>query len=152
MSWATPAEAQSITGDATLTQAQLDVATHLLEIFAGAVEDSRTNLTNRDLRLLKKAESYQAAWMVAQVDLLGRSDATLVSQDGLQYSKGDADMHVLSPLAKASIMRLSWMRTRTLDPLTPAQALVLRNKVTAETYGLDDREDLDDLGGNWEPL
>jgi hypothetical protein len=130
----------------------LNVAYHVIEIFVGAIINSRANLTNRDLRGLKKAESYQAAWMAAQIDLTGRSDATLVAQDGLQYSKGDPDMHILGPLAKAAIMRLSWMRTRTIDPLTPAQALVLRNKVTAETYGLDDREDLDDLGGDWEPL
>ena len=99
MSWATPAEAQSITG-VVLSQAELDVATNLLDIFVGVVDAARPNLSNRDLRLLMKAESYQAAWMKAQVDLLGRSDATLVSQDGLQYSKGDQDMHILGPLRK----------------------------------------------------
>lgn len=149
--WATPAEATSIAGQ-TLTQAQLNVAYHVIEMFTGAVVNSRANLTNRDLRGLKKAEAYQAAWMAAQIDLTGRSDATLVSQDGLQYSKGDVDMHILGPLAKAAIMRLSWMRTRTIDPLTPAQALALRDKVTAETYGLDDREDNDDFGGEWVPI
>ena len=149
MSWATPAEAQSITG-VVLSQAELDVATNLLDIFVGVVDAARPNLSNRDLRLLMKAESYQAAWMKAQVDLLGRSDATLVSQDGLQYSKGDQDMHILGPLAKASIMRLSWMRTRTIDPLTPQQALALRNKVYAETYGKND--ELDDDSTEWVPM
>lgn len=149
--WATEAEALSITGEA-LTDAQLTVANSVLEIFVGVVDAARTKLTNRDLRLLKKAESYQAAWMSAQVDLLGRSDATLVSQDGLQYSKGDPDMHILAPLAMASIRRLSWMRTRTIDPLTPSQALALRNKVTAETYGLQDNEEEDDFGSGWTPL
>lgn len=149
--WATEAEALSITGEA-LTDAQLTVANSVIEIFVGVVDSARTKLTNRDLRLLKKAEAYQAAWMGAQVDLLGRSDATLVSQDGLQYSKGSDDMHILGPLAKASLSRLSWMRTRTIDPLTPAQALALRDKVTAETYGLDDREDNDDFGGEWVPI
>ena len=149
--WATEAEALSITGEA-LTDAQLTVANSVIEIFVGVVDTARTKIANRDLRLLKKAESYQAAWMNAQVDLLGRSDATLVSQDGLQYSKGSDDMHILGPLAKASLSRLSWMRTRTNDPLTPAQALVLRYKVTAETYGDYDREDNDDLDGYWRPL
>lgn len=152
MSWATPAEALSITGEA-LTQAELDVATNLGEIYWGVVEAARDSLTNRDLRLLKKAESYQAAWMKAQVDLLGRSDADLVSQDGLQYSKGDPDMHVLAPLAKASIMRLSWMRSRTIDPLTPTQALELRNKLTPETMGLYDEDMEGDWTGEpWRPL
>lgn len=149
--WATPDEASAITGQ-TITQAQLDVAYHVVEMYAGAVIDSRANLTNRDLRLLKKAEAYQAAWMAAQIDLTGRSDATLVSQDGLQYSKGDQDMHILGPLAKKALTKLSWMRTRTIDPLTPEQALALRDKVTAETYGRSDQEDLDDLAGDWRPI
>lgn len=150
MSWATPAEALSITGE-TLTQPQLDVASNLIAVFVGVVDSARDNLSARNLRLLKSAESYQAAWMAAQIDLMGRSDATLVSQDGLQYSKGDQDMHILGPLAKASLIRLSWMRTRSLDALTPAQALALRNKVTAETYGLSDEQD-DDNTGEWVPM
>lgn len=141
--WATEAEALSITGEA-LTDAQLAVANSVIEIFAGVVDTARTKISNRDLRLLKKAESYQAAWMAAQIDLLGRSDATLVSQDGLQYSKGSEDMHILGPLAKASLSRLSWMRTRTMDPLTPTQALALRNKVSPETYGSVGSDDLED--------
>jgi hypothetical protein len=149
--WATPAEATSITGQ-TITQAQLDVAYHVIEIYAGAVINSRANLTNRDLRLLKKAEAYQAAWMAAQIDLTGRSDADLVSQDGLQYSKGDQDMHILGPLAKRAIGKLSWCRTRTINPLTPTQALALRNKATAETIGLMDNEEEDDFGSGWMPL
>lgn len=151
--WATPAEAQSVTGDATITQANLDVANSLIELFVGVVDAARANLPGRDLRLLKKAEAYQAAWMKAQVDLLGRSDATLVSQDGLQYSKGDQDMHVLAPLAKVAITRLSWMRSRTIDPLTPAQALALRKKVVAETLGINGSSDLeDDPFHPWSPM
>lgn len=151
--WSTPAEATSITGQ-TITQAQLNVAYYVVEMFTGAVVNSRSNLANRDLRTLKKAEAYQAAWMAAQIDLTGRSDATLVSQDGLQYSKGDPDMHILGPLAKAAIMRLSWMRTRTIDPLTPTQALALRNKAYAETKGIlgYDDEDQDWSGSPWRPL
>lgn len=150
--WSTPAEASSITGQ-TLTQAQLDIAYHVVELYAGAIVDSRANLSNRDLRLLKKGEAYQAAWMAGQIGLMDRSDADLVSQDGLQYSKGDPDMHILGPLAKKALMKLSWARTRTWDPLTPEQALALRNKVTAETmgtYGSDDLED--DPFHPWEPM
>jgi hypothetical protein len=157
MSWATPTEALSITGK-TLTQTQLDVAYNLIEIYVGVVQEALASLKPRDVRLLKKAESYQAAWMEAQVDLLGRSDATLLSQDGLQFSKGDPDMHVLGPLAAASLRRLSWMRTRSLDPLTPTQALLLRDKRTAETLGVITGggsegmdADGDDIGG-WIPL
>lgn len=151
--WASPAEASAITGQ-TITQAQLDVAYHVIEMYAGAVVDSRANLANRDHRLLKKAESYQAAWMAAQIDLTGRSDATLVSQDGLQYSKGSEDMHILGPLAKKALVKLSWMRTRTIDPLTPQQALALRDKVVAETIGIYGTEDLEDdfSSAPWRPM
>ena len=152
MSWATEEEARSITGESALTQAQLDVASHLLEIFVGVVDTARPNLSKRDLRLLKMAEAYQAAWMGAQVDLLGRSDTENLSQDGLQYSKGDQDMHVLAPLAKASITRLSWMRTRTIEPLTPTQALLLRRKTTPETIGLMDHDEDETGGSGWTPL
>jgi len=151
MSWGTPAEALSVTGE-EITQVQLDMASSLLEIFVGVVDTASSNLSGRDLRLLKKAEAYQAAWMNAQVDLFGRSDTTLVVQDGLQYSKGDQEMHILAPLAKASIMRLSWMRTRTIEPLTPAQALALRKKVTPETMGLYDDDENDEMAGGWTPL
>lgn len=149
--WSTPAEASAITGQ-TITQAQLDVAYHVVELYAGVIVDARANLTNRDHRLLKKGEAYQAAWMAGQIGLMDRSDADLVSQDGLQYSKGDPDMHILGPLAKKSLMKLSWARTRTWDPLTPQQALALRDKVTAETYGLSDQEDADELAGDWRPI
>lgn len=152
--WSTPAEASAITGQ-NLSQAQLDVAYHVIETFCGVVVGARPNLRPRDLRLLKKAEAYQAAWMAAQIDLTGRSDATTVSQDGLQYSKGDVDMHILGPLAAASLRRCSWMRTRSLEPLTPTQALLLRSKRTPETIGIEigntglilDSEADDQIGG-----
>lgn len=149
--WASPAEASAITGQ-VITQSQLDVAYHVVELYAGVIVDARANLTARDHRLLKKGESYQAAWMAGQIGLMDRSDADLVSQDGLQYSKGDPDMHILGPLAKKALMKLSWARTRTWDPLTPQQALALRDKVTAETYGMSDQEDNDDLASDWRPI
>lgn len=150
--WCTPTEASNITGQ-SLTQSQLNVAYHVIELYAGVIVAARAALTARDHRLLKKAEAYQAAWMAGQIGLMDRSDADLVSQDGLQYSKGDQDMHILGPLAKKALMKLSWARTRTWDPLTPEQALILRNKVTAETYGMSDQEDLDDdLAEDWRPI
>lgn len=135
MSWSTPSEAETITGDA-LTQAQLDRASIVLEINVGVTEDALDKMKPRDVRLLKYAEAYQAAWMAAQVDYTGRSDADLVDQDGLSFSKGDPDMHILAPLAKRCIKQLSWKGTKTMSALTPGQALVLRNRRTAETMSL----------------
>lgn len=153
MSWATPAEATSITGQ-NVTQGQLDTANAVIEIFVGVTDDARDRLKPRDLRLLKKGEAFQAAWMPAQVDYTGRSDIDLVDHDGLRYSKGDPDVYTLAPLAKAAISRLSWRRSRTVQPLTPEQALLLRGVRTPETYGID----ADDLGvgdaglTRWRPM
>lgn len=155
MSWATPAEALGITGE-SVTQAKLDQAYQVVELYTGVTTDALSNLRPRDLRLLKQAEAYQAAWLARQVDYLGRSDFDLVSQDGLQYSKGDRDAHELAPLAKAAISRLSWRRSRTVVPLTPEQALALRGVRTPRTIGIHDTSeggDIDDDGlGQWRPL
>lgn len=135
MSWATAVEASALTG-LNITQSELTIAHGLLEIWVGVVEGDRLdNIKTRDLGLLKKAESYQAAWMQSKPALFERSDVDQVIQDSMQYMKGDQDTHVLAPLAKASIMKLSWRRARTIDPLTPEQALAIRRKFTAETYG-----------------
>lgn len=135
MSWATPAEASALTGH-TITQSELTMAHGILEVYAGPVSDDRMeNLKARDQGLLKKAESYQAAWMQSKPELFGRSDVDNVIQNSLQFSKADLDTHVLGPLAKKCLMKLSWNRARTIDPLTPEQALLLRKKVYPETYG-----------------
>lgn len=154
MSWATPAEATTFTGD-TILQADLDTATAVVEIFVGVTEDALNELKPRDLRLLKLMESFQAAWMKKQVDYTGRADNDLVDQDGLSYSKGDIDMHTLAPLAKRAFKKLSWNRTRTMDALSPNQALALRGKRTAETIGIFGEQsgsvaDEEDYLGGWE--
>lgn len=155
MTWATPAEATALTG-ASIQQNDLDLANGIVELFAGVTEEALDNLKPRDLRLLKMMESYQAAWMISQVDLLGRSDATLMDGDGISYSKGDQDMHILAPLAKRAYKKLSWNRTRTMDPLSPTQAYALRGKRTAETLGIvgdgAGYSDYDDDFGGWERI
>ena len=104
---------------------------------------------NRDARLLKKAVIYQAAWMQSKPALFERSDVDLVIQESLQFTKADQDTHVLAPLAKTAIMQLSWRRSRTIDPLTPDQALAIRGKRTAETHG---KSRSGPSGSSWEPM
>jgi hypothetical protein len=137
--WTTVAEATAIT-NTTLTTGDLEAANAILEIWVGVTPSLSDQLKPRDLRLLKKAEAFQAAWMQSKPALLARSDTDRVIQDTLQYDKGDRDMHVIAPIAKAAIQRLSWRSNRSLDPLTPSQAAVIRGKYTAETKGtwLDD--------------
>lgn len=135
MSWATPVEASSITG-LNITQSELDIAQGILELWVGDIDEKRLpKVKSRDVKLLKKAVSYQAAWMQSKPALFERSDVDNVIQESYQFVKGDQDTHVLAPLAKNAIMKLSWRRARTIDPLTPDQALAIRRKFTAETHG-----------------
>lgn len=142
--WTTPDRASTWTRTA-LDQRALDAAYPIVELFAGVTVDVQDSLKPRDVRLLAYAEAYQAAWMASQADVTGRMDVTQVVQDGVQYSKDDPDAHVLAPLAKRCINRLSWRKSRTLQPLTPDQALFIRGRVppgtltgTEEWY--DDRQ------------
>ena len=152
MTWATPTEASTFTGD-SITQSDLDKANAVIEIYVQVTEDALGALKPKDIRLLKKMESFQAAWMNKQVEYTGRSDVDLVDQDGLGYSKGDKDTHTLAPLAKKAYSQLSWMRTRTLDALTPDQAKVLRGVSTAETMGDAFGDDeFDENWGKWRPI
>lgn len=157
--WCTVQEAADITNE-SFTTGELQAANSILEIWVGVTTDARDAIaakSGRDLRLLKKAEAFQAAWMKSKPALLARSDTEQVIQDSLQYTKGDQDMHILAPLAKAAVMRLSWRNQRTIDPLSPDQALLLRGKFTAET-----RAKYGSLGGflegtwedweDWEPM
>lgn len=150
--WSTVDEASAMTNH-TLTTGDLYAANQILELWVAVNPgDHRDVLKRRDLRLLKSAESYQAAWMQSKPALFARSDTDRVIQDTLQYDKGDKDMHVLAPLAKAAIQRLSWRSTRSLEPLTPQQAAVLRGKLTPETMGRD-FDDLRMIGWtDWEEM
>lgn len=153
MTWATAIEASAITG-MNITQSQLVTAQEILEIWVGDIDEKRiANVKSRDVKLLKKAVAYQAAWMQSKPALFERSDVDHVIQESYQFVKADQETHVLAPLAKASIMKLSWRRARTIDPLTPEQALVIRGKFTAETHGKQVHGPLsgDDVFP-WEPM
>lgn len=137
--WCTVAEAAAITNE-TLTTGDLVAANQLLEIWVGVTPEARDAVAEksaRNIRLLKKAEAYQAVWMKEKPALFERSDVDQVIQDSLQYTKSDQDSHVLAPLAKAAIQRLSFRGARTIMPLSPAQAAVIRGKFYPEVWGQD---------------
>lgn len=150
--WTTAEQATAITNQ-SLTTGDLEAANAILEIWVGVTPDLKDRLRPRDVRLLEKAEAFQAAWMKHKPALLERSDTDRVIQDTLQYDKGDRDMHVMAPLAKAAVQRLSWRAARSLDPLSPSQAAAIRGKFVAETMGTS-LTDSDRLNGwsEWEPL
>ncbi|GIH26067.1 hypothetical protein Aph01nite_43770 [Acrocarpospora phusangensis] len=149
MTWTTPTQASNWTRKA-LDQEDLDAAYPVIEIESGVTLEAAPGLKPRDLRLLKYAEAYQAAWMAAQVDVATRMDVDQVVQDGIQYSKGDPDAHVLAPLAARCLRKLSWRRSRSTQALTPAQAAARRGVMPPGT--VDGTEEWLDDQQLWEPL
>ncbi len=143
-SWITPTEASDITGVAEVTAEQISAASAVVEIFSNVTTDAIAALKPGDLRHIRKAVAYQAVWQAAQVDLLTRMDVDNLNQDGIEYSKADPDAHILAPLAKQCLIRLSWRRSRSLLPLTPEQALRLRGFLTPGTTLTGAEEFLDD--------
>lgn len=147
--WATPEQASSWTR-VSLDQADLDAAYPIIELYAGVTTDALATLKPRDLRLLKYAEAYQAAWMQSQTDVAGRMDVDNLTQDGVSFTAAGGDALVLAPLAKRCLLRLSWRKSRSLQPLTPEQALLLRGRVTPGT--ITGAEEWYDDHQVWEPM
>lgn len=113
MSWATPEQALAFTGK-EITQAQLDVASPIIDLYSGADEDQEDNtILARDRRYLAMACSYQALWMRGKPGLLEyRESHTDSSADGVRTARSsDADI-MLAPLASRALRSLSWIGGR----------------------------------------
>lgn len=112
MSWATVAETANITGrtvtDATVTQAQFQI-----ELFSGVTEEYA--IPRRDLRHLKLAVAYQAAWLAGQIDVSTRTDVSQFTQDEMSATYAHEDAVVLAPLAQRALRRLSWKGSRSVQ-------------------------------------
>lgn len=135
--WATPAEASAITG-VTLYQSDLNTAQSIIDLFTdihyGLVDD----LQPRTLRILKQAVSWQAKWQKEQgADEFGTGtekqseslgDYSYTNGSGGSGSGGSSeDSAMLSPIAQRWLTKLNWKRTRTIDPLTPTEKILVEN-------------------------
>jgi len=109
--WATASDVLAITGQA-VSGPQLAVAQGVVELHVGRTTDAV--MTVRDLSWLKRAVSWQAAWLVGQYGFLFRSTVTNVSQDGVSTSFPDLSAITLGPLCRRAINNLSWTGTRSL--------------------------------------
>lgn len=122
MAWATTAETLSYTGIA-VSQDNIDAAQVMIEVFADVTEASSDagNISPKNLRLLKLAVAYQAAWMTSQPDLYTRSDVGLMTQDGISFTSPHANSGILAPMARRALDRLSWRRNRNqrIRPMRP---------------------------------
>lgn len=122
MTWATTSDTLSYTG-ITVSQDTLDSAQAMVELFADVTEASSDDglISTKNLRLLRLAVAYQAAWMTNQPDLFTRSDVGLMTQDGISFTSPHANSGILAPMAKRAIDRLSWRRNRSqrIRPMKP---------------------------------
>lgn len=72
-----------------------------------------------DLEWLRKAVSYQAAWMSFQPDLFFRSGTSNTAGDGQSQTLNTKADTYLAPLAGRAIKNLTWMKSRGLRVRTP---------------------------------
>lgn len=108
MAWATTQQILDVTGAAVSDRDRL-IAVASLETMLGLIEGaSRPNMTDRDKHFLKLALAYQAAFVKDNPDLFSRLDVTSASQDGQSANFRNPDAHILAPLARKAIRRLSW--------------------------------------------
>ncbi|MFF4346805.1 hypothetical protein [Streptomyces sp. NPDC001530] len=115
MPWATTSDVTTYTG-LTVTGAQVEQAQAVVELFADTTEDASDGgaISAKNLRLLKLAVSYQAAWITQHPDAFTSMDTTSVSQDQVSATWLHANAGILAPLATRCIDRLSWKRIRPL--------------------------------------
>lgn len=133
--WATPAEASAITG-VSIYQSDLCTAQSIIDLFTdlhyGLVDD----LQPRTLRILKQAVSWQAKWQKEQgtEDFGTGTEKQSESLGDYSYTNGSSgsgaggsaeDSAMLAPIAQRWITKLGWKRTRTIDPLTPTEKVLV---------------------------
>lgn len=150
--WATPAEASAITG-VTIYQSDLCTAQSIIDLFTdlhyGLVDD----LQPRTLRILKQAVSWQAKWQKEQgADDFGTgTEKQSESLGDYSYTNGSSgsgtggsaeDSAMLAPIAQRWITKLGWKRTRTIDPLTPTEKILVENGDLEGVFPWVERPDL----------
>ena len=115
MTWAAAQDVIDKTG-MTVSDAVLKQAQAVVELFADTTEDASDagNISTKNLRLLKLAVCYQAAWITQHPDAFTNMDVTNVNQDQVSATFTHANALILAPLAKRAIDRLSWKRIRPL--------------------------------------
>jgi hypothetical protein len=119
MAWADVAYTGNITG-VVVTESHIAQAQAMIELFSGVTEDYA--ITGRDVRHLRMAVAYQAAWIKGQIDVSTRTDVSQVTQDEMSLQYANAEAPVLAPLARHCIKRLSWKTSRSVRTPRPQDA------------------------------
>jgi hypothetical protein len=107
--WTTVADIEALTGVA-VTLPDLKQAQSIVSLFADTTTAASDGglVSVRNLRLLAWAVGWQAAWMREHPDVMTSTDVTAFSQDGMSSSPAHPNAHLLAPLAKRCLDRLTW--------------------------------------------
>lgn len=103
--WVTEAEAEAITG-VNVTATDVANAQGVIEVYAGRTYDD--TFLDRDLRWLKRAVAWQAAWQPQQAGYEARNNATNVEYDTVRVARDTEHSVTLAPLAARALKNLSW--------------------------------------------
>lgn len=145
--WASTSDVITYAG-VNATAAQVEQAQAVVEMFADTTTDASDagNISPKNLRLLKMAVAYQAAWITAHPDAFTNVDLTNFNQDQVSGTLAHANALILAPLAKRAIDRLSWKRIRPIRiGARNGSANIPRTMNTTSAV-------MDDNDPRWQPL
>lgn len=143
MAWATTTQVSDITGT-TVTTAQLNAASSVIDIYANRTEAASGGIHTRDLNTLKQACAWQAVWQAQQTDYGTKSSFISMTQDGFSVTYGSDKSEseiMLAPLARRALRNLSWKGSKSTKPRRieyRTGSLVssnLRNESSDELFG-----------------
>ncbi len=130
--WASISETLAYTR-ISVSQDNLDASQAMIELFADVVYNQTIDASGnpligaKNLRLLKMATAYQAAWMTEHPDLFTHTDIQSINQDGIFYVHQHENSYLLAPMARRALARLSWSRNRNIR-IRPSTRRVIGKK------------------------
>lgn len=144
--WATEADTLMLTGF-EVTAAQVAQAQAIVELFSDTTADASDAgaISSKNLRLLKMAVCYQAAWMTVHPDVFTNVDLSTYTQDGLSATQSHENAGILAPLARRCIRRLSWKRPGSIQVAPRLDPALIDSFGPRDSAVTDDRRP-------WSPL
>lgn len=141
--WATETDVLNITGQ-TVTAAQVQYAGSIVDLFTGRpysfqwTDPSSQQVTTynwwenvgaTDMYYLKLAVVYQTLWMLQQPDLYSRLELDSIQTMRAPIKLNNDNALMIGPLARKSLSRVSWLRSRALHVRSPFEDLYAANSV-----------------------
>lgn len=115
--WATVADVYAYT-KVTVEDADISVAQGIIDLYSEVTAESALTddgdstgiISRKNLRYLKMATAYQTAWMQEHPDVFSNIDTSTYSEDGISATQANTSAHLLAPLARRALLRLTWLR------------------------------------------